>query len=327
MIIRYFRTNQSVILLSLPLVGALFWALHFFDSENAFMVRGFLFEKLNSLLTINPLVSKIIALSIICFQAYLINQILINSEVFSKTTHIPLLILIILASMLSFRGGLEPMLVANVFILLAISSTLKVYHQNSAISFTFNVGFWIGMAGIFEPACLLLVIPALVSILILRAADWRELFFLLLGGAIPTFFLWVICFATDNELNLSHSYFDFVFNHLPYEKSPLFNFFLLFTGLILLWSFYFYVKSLRGLIIRVRKMRMVLLYYSFSLLIIYGWLFFTPFLPTQNQFLLLPGVILLSYLLIHHTKPLLTDTFIYVMIGIWVTFVYNLYFG
>lgn len=327
MIIRYFRTNQSVILLSLPLIGMLFWALHFFDSENAFMIRGFLFENLNSRLSISPLVSKIVALGLICFQAFLINQILNQSEVFSKTTHIPLLILIMLASMLSFRGGLEPMLVANIFLLLAISSTLKVYHQNSAIGFTFNVGFWIGMAGTFEPACLLLVIPALVSILILRAADWRELLFLLIGGAIPTLFLWVICFATDTQLNLSNSYFKFELNHLPYEKSALFNFFLIFTGLILFWSFYFYIKSLRGLIIRVRKMRMVLLYYSFSLLIIYGWLFFTPFLPAQNQILLLPGVILISYLLIHHSKPVLTDTFIYVMIGIWVTFVYNLYFG
>ena len=327
MIIRYFRTNQSVILLSLPLVGLLFWSIHFFDSENAFMVRGFLFEKLYSSIAINPLVSKIIALVFICLQAYLINQILIQSEVFSKTTHLPLLILILLASMLSFRGGLEPMLMANIFLIIAISSTLKIYHQNSAISLTFDVGFWIGMAGIFEPACLLLVIPALVSILILRAADWRELFFLLVGGAIPTFFLWVICFVTDTELNLSSYYFEFGRHHLPYEKSALFNFFLIFSGIILLWSFYFYVKSLRGLIIRVRKMRMVLLYYSFSLLIIYGWLFFTPFLPAQNQILLIPGVILISYLLIHHPKPLLTDTFIYMMIGIWITFVYNLYFG
>jgi hypothetical protein len=327
MIIRYFRTNQSAILLSLPLVGGLFWTLHFFDSENSFLVRGFLFEKLNSVLTVNTLPIKIIALSLILIQAYIVNQIINQSEVFSKTTHIPLLILIILASMLSFRGGLEPMTVANIFILLAINSTLKVYHQNSAISVTFNVGFWIGMAGIFEPACLLLIVPALVSILILRAADWRELLFLLMGGAIPMFFLWVICFATDTELTFSKSYFDFNPNHLPYEKSALFNFFLILTGIILLWSFYFYIKSLRGLIIRVRKMRMVLVYYTFSLILIYVWLFFTPFLPAQNQFLLIPGLILLSYLLINHAKPVLTDTFVYVMIGLWVTFVYNLYFG
>jgi hypothetical protein len=83
----------------------------------------------------------------------------------------------------------------------------------------------------------------------------------------------------------------------------------------------------RRLIIRIRKMRTVLLYYSFSLTLIYLWLFFTPLLPAQNQVLLIPGVILFSYLLIQHPKPFLTDTFIYVMIGIWITFVYNLYFS
>jgi len=327
MIIKYFRTNQSAILLTLPLVGCLFWAIHFFQSDEAFLFRGFLFENTIDYLSLSPYLVKSIALTIICLQAFMLNQVINQSEVFTKITHIPLLILIILASMLSYRGGIEPMMFANLFLIKAISSTLQVYHQNSAISFTFNSGFWIGMAALFEPACLLLIVPALVSILILRAADWRELLFLLIGCFLPFGFLWVICFASDVDLTFSDYYFNFKLNYLPYVYSPLFNFFLIFTSLIIIWSFYFYLKALRGLIIRTRKMRMVLLYYSFSLLIIYGWLFFTPFSPTQNQFLLLPGVILISYLLIHHPKPLLTDTFIYVMIGIWVTFVYNLYLG
>lgn len=327
MILKYFRTNQTAIQLALPLVAGLFWALHFFDSEPAFMVRGFLFEKLNSALVISPLISKISALVLISLQAFLINSLLNQSEVFSKITHIPLLILIILGSMLSFRGGLEPMMIANVFLILALHSSLQIYHQNSAISLTFNTGFWIGMAALFEPACLILILPALISILVLRAADWRELFFLLIGGIMPLSFLWTICFATDTEWKLSENYFHPVFQQLPYIQSALFNFFLIVTGMVLLWSFYFYAKSLRGVIIRIRKMRMVLLYFSFSLLAMYSFLFFTPFLPAQNQILLLPGVILISYLLIHHPRPFLTDVFVYVMIVLWSIFVYNLYFS
>ncbi len=327
MIIKYFRTNQSAILLALPLVGILFWAIHFFDSETAFIARGFLFEALDNHFIIPTFIIKITALVLICFQAFLINQIINQSEVFSKNTHIPLLVLIILGSMMSIRGGLEPMMISNFFLLLSIRSTLQVYHQNSAISFTFNSGFWIGMATIFEPACLFLIVPTIASVLILRAADWRELFFLLLGAAIPAFFLWVICFVSDTRIQFPDTYFEIKPNHLPYESSVLFNFFLFFAGIILLWSFYFYIRALRGLIIRIRKMRTVLLYFSFSLAILYVWLFFTPMLPAQNQILLIPGVILYSFLLIHHTKPFLTDTFLYVMIGIWITFVYNLYFS
>jgi hypothetical protein len=327
MIIKYFRTNQSAIVLALPLVAILFWAIHFFDSGTAFNARGFLFENLNSNFQIPPIAFKIIALIFICLEAYYINRIINESEVFSKNTHVPLLMLIILGSMMSIRGGLEPMVISNFFILLAIQSTLQVYHQNSAISFTFNSGFWLGMASLFEPACFLLVIPALASVLILRAADWRELFFLLLGTILPVFFLWVICFVFDIPIRFPEDYFEIQPNHLPYESSVLFNFFLFFAGIVLLWSIYFYLNSLRGLIIRIRKMRTVLLYYSFFLAFIYIWLFFTPMLPSQNQFLLIPGVILYSYLLIHHSKPFLTDFFFYLMIGLWAVFVYNLYFS
>jgi hypothetical protein len=149
----------------------------------------------------------------------------------------------------------------------------------------------------------------------------------LLGAVIPASFVWVICFVGDITIQLPANYFEIIPNHLPYENSALFNFFLFLASIFLLWSMYFYIRSLRGLIIRIRKMRTVLLYYSFSLTLIYLWLFFTPLLPAQNQVLLIPGVILFSYLLIQHPKPFLTDTFIYVMIGIWITFVYNLYFS
>lgn len=327
MIIKYFRTNQSAIVLALPLVAILFWAIHFFDSGTAFIARGFLFENLDNHLIIPPIVFKIISLIFICFEAYYINKIINESEVFSKNTHVPLLMLIILGSMMSIRGGLEPMVVSNFFLLLSIRSTLQVYHQNSAISFTFNSGFWLGMASLFEPACFLLIIPALASVLILRAADWRELFFLMVGAILPASFLWVICFMCAVPIQFPEYYFEIKPNHLPYESSVLFNFFLFFSGVVLLWGIYFYLRSLRGLIIRIRKMRTVLLYFSFSLAIIYLWLFFTPMLPAQNQFLLIPGVILYSYLLINHPKPFLTDSFIYLMIGLWAIFVYNLYFS
>lgn len=327
MILKYFRTNQSAILLSLPLVGGLFWALHFFDSSPSFISRGFLLEKLTQELVFQPILIKSIALTLICLQSFMLNQLINGSEVFSKITHIPLLIFILLGSMLSHRGGLEPMTFANIFLLLAMTNALKVYHQNSAIGLTFNIGFWIGMAALFEPACLLLLVPALASVLILRAADWRELFFLLVGSAFPLAFLWVICFVSDTTFSFSENYFQRMMNYLPYGNSPLFNFFLVLLAFIFLGSLYFYLRSLRGVIIRTRKMRMALLYFSISLVIIYIWLYFTPFSPPQNQILLIPGVILLSFLLIHTNRPVWIDTFLYIIIGIWMIFVYNLYLG
>lgn len=326
MILKYFRTNQPAILLVLPLVSLIFWVPHFFDFEKAFISRGFVFESLPELSNLSPWVFKISAFICITLQAFMINALLNNTEVFSKISHVPALIYVILASMMSHRGGMEPFIFSNFFILMALRSALQVYHQNSAIGITFNIGFWIGMASLFEPACLILIIPAIVSVLILRAADWRELLFIFIGAGLPFLMLWTLFFVMDKSLVLPENYFQFKFNAFPHSQSALFIFFLSMLGLIVLQSLYTYFTSMRGIILRVRKMRLVLFYFSFFLILMYTGLYFTSFSPLQNQILLIAGVILVSFRLIQPARPIFTDFTFYMVIVVWGLFVYNLYF-
>lgn len=326
MILKYFRTNQPAILLVLPLVSLIFWAPHFFDFENAFISRGFIFESFTGLQSASPWIFKISAFICVTLQALMINALLNNTEVFSKISHVPALIYVILGSMISHRGGMEPFIFSNFFILMALRSALQVYHQNSAIGITFNIGFWIGMAALFEPVCLILIIPAIVSVLILRAADWRELLFIIIGAGLPFVMLWTLFFVLDQSLQLPEAYFQFKFNSLPYSDDPLFISFLIIMGLIVLQSLYTYFTSMRGIILRIRKMRLVLFYFSIFIILLYIGLFCTSFLPLQNQILLIPASILLSYRLIQPARPLFTDFTFYVAILFWGLFVYNLYF-
>ncbi len=327
MIFRYFRSNQTILLLALPLVVILSWLIHFFDSTEAVQYQGFLFGLLKNTNPFHPFIYKIIALIFIAIQALIFTNLLNKTEVFSRVSHVSLVVFVVTATMFSFYGGLEPALFANFFILLALTSLLRIYHQNSAIGLSFDVGFWLGMAILFEPALVLLVAATLVSILILRAADWRELFFLLVGSALPTLFLSAICFVADSDYQLPDHYFKIQKSVLPFSESTLFIGYLI-TGLFLLFiALIYYYRSLAGLILRIRKMRLVMGYFCITLLLVHAYLLFTPSAYVSNQLLVIPFAVFLSYLYAHTIRKILFDFLFYVWVILWLIFVYKLYFS
>lgn len=327
MIFRYFRSNQTILLLALPLVVIISWLIHFFDSTQAVQYQGFLFELVRDLGAIHPFIYKIIALILIGIQALIFTNLLNTTEIFSRVSHVSLVIFVVSASMFSFYGGLEPASFANLFILLAIKSLLSVYHQNSAISLSFDVGFWLGMAILLEPALAFLVVAAFISILILRAADWRELFFLLIGSVLPALFLSTICFVTDTEYQLSAHYFTLQKFILPYSDSALFIGYMITGSFLLFIALVYYYRSLVGLILRIRKMRLVMGYFCVSLMLVYVYLLYTPAAYISNQILVIPIAVFFSYLYTHTLRKILFDFLFYVWVILWLLFVYKLYFS
>lgn len=325
MILKIFRTNQPAILLTLPIVAAVCWMPHFFSDAPAFLRSGLLLKLIPEDLEINPLVFKISAFTIITLQGLLFNYLLNQTEVFSRISYLPSLIFIIAGTILSYNGGWDAWIFCNLFLLLAIWNTLQVYHQNSAIGITFNIGFWIGMAALFEPLAWMAVIPAIIAVLILRAADWRELFFLLIGASLPMVFLYIVFFIVDAEFHFPFSQFK-LNNNFRLNDSPRFIAFLIVAVLIVLQSFYTYWISLRGIILRVRKMRMVLFYFSLMVILVYAFVLFGTTDQAQHQILVIPMSLMVSFRMIQPARPLLADFTFYLMLALWGIFVYNLYF-
>lgn len=325
MVIKLFRSNQPALLLTVPLIGVVCWALHYFDDQYIFQPKGFLFELFHQNFSLAPWILKTIALALICFIAIQLNNMLNEIEVFSKITHVAFLLTITFGSILSQRGGLEPAIIANLFLVFSIRSLLKIYHQNSVIGLTFDAGFWIGIAALFEPFYVSTIVVALIAVLTLRAADWREILFLLIGTSLPFAILQSILFVAD----IPYHFPNFSLENkveIPYQNSP---WFIAYCGIIILLflrSIVFYIRSMNGIAIRVKKQRNVILYFSLMLLIVYCFTVLSDTNYFPNQILLLPISFFLSFLVIHTPKPILIDTLLYIMTVIWVFFVYNLYF-
>lgn len=325
MIIKLFRSNQPALLLTVPLIGMVVWALHYFDQNYVFQPQGFLFEQVFGDFLIPPWIVKTIALAIICLTAIQLNNMLNEIEVFSKITHVSFLLTITFGSILSQRGGLEPAIISNFFMVLAMRSILKVYHQNSVIGLTFDAGLWVGIAILFEPLYVITLLSVLIGVLTLRAADWREILFLLIGAALPFSFLLAILFILDINYELPSYSFSKQIN-LPYQSSSWFMAYAILSIILFLRSLIFYWVSMNGIALRIKKQRRFILYLSFSLVVVYILKTSMQGSPFSNQILLLPTSFFLSFLVIHTTKSIFIDTLLYIVTVLWVIFVYNLYF-
>lgn len=324
MIIKLFRSNQPALLLTVPFIGMVVWTLHYFDQNYVFQPQGFLFKLFFDDFSIAPWIIKTIALSIICLTAIQLNNMLNEIEVFSKITHVSFLLTITFGSILSQRGGLEPAIISNFFMVLAMRSILKVYHQNSVIGLTFDAGLWIGIAVLFEPLYIITLVSVLIGVLTLRAADWREILFLLIGAALPFSFLLAILFVFD--ITYIFPSYSFSLVKIPYQNSSWFYAYTILTILLFLRSLLFYWVSMNGIALRIKKQRRFILYFSISLIIVYTLKTLFDGIPFSNQILLLPTSFFLSFLVIHTTKSIFIDTLLYIITILWAIFVYNLYF-
>lgn len=326
MIVQFYRSNQPALLLTVPFVGAVVWAMHFFDTSWELMPQGFVFDFLFEHASLPNWGWKLIALSLLILTAIQLNYLINEQEIFTKTTHIPLLFTLVFGSYLSQRGGLEPFLVANFFMVPAIRSLMRIYHQNTIIALTFDAGLWIGLAAIFEPIYILTLIVAVISIFTLRAADWREITFLFIGFGMPFLFLFTLLFVIDAKFPIPTFSLENLQPKIPFQDSP---WFLSFSGLLLflfLKSILFYLKGLSNIILRVRKQRIILLYFSVTFIVIFTLSLLTQTQSIPSSILLIPLVFLCSYHIIHTPTPILLDIQHYIIFALWGVFVYKLYF-
>ena len=154
--------------------------------ENTVLVKS-LFEWISS-----PILQSILAIVLVYVQSVYINRLVIKHRLAPQITLLPGLVYAVLMSMMPEFTPLSPHLIANTLVLIVIGQLFKIYKSPKVADNIFNVGFWIGVASLFVPNYIYLIIIGLFSIFILRSVKQKELvqlfsglftlFFLVFGG-------------------------------------------------------------------------------------------------------------------------------------------------
>lgn len=203
MIHSLFGSNRPLVISLLIIPAILYGLLTFFDGQvPVHPLGGPLFDVLNSYLQ-PPILSIIAGLIVNLIGAFLINLLYNEHDYAERVNYFPALIYFLLASLQTSWIYLNPVLIGNIFVLLALRRMLRMYRVQEITSMIYDAGLFLALGALFFPL-LVLVFPLLwLGLVQLRTFNFREWIVPLVGLLTPTIFTLVGFWWFDYTLDIS----------------------------------------------------------------------------------------------------------------------------
>lgn len=215
-----FRHNQSFTLILLLALILFLWIPDFIHPL-VIEYKGMPLYNIVEWLTFNSsFLGPIIAFIIVIIQGIYINLFVSRHDLIIRSSYIPSLLYILMASILPDFRSLSPALISNVFLLLACDHLLSMYKQKTIDNLIFNASLLISVASLFSFQAISFYAVAIGALIIFRPFSWREWMISLAGLIVPYIFLitWLIVFDQQETINNLYS---IPVNHTSNAISPL----------------------------------------------------------------------------------------------------------
>lgn len=184
-----FRTNQFFANGFLAIYVLVIWSPAFFLSQDVLVSEGtFLFDILSPYLPApGTTANYIIAAAMALVQAVMLNVMVSRYRLTEEITLFPGVFYLLLMGFHSTFWIVNPLLIANFFLLFAIIELVATYKEYSSADRIFNIGLFIGLASLSYFSYIVFLVFAWIGINIVRAIQWKERAILLFGFLSPFF--------------------------------------------------------------------------------------------------------------------------------------------
>lgn len=160
----------------------------------------------------DPRVNVCLTALIVFAQAVLLNRSITRHNLFSKTSYLPALMYVVLASMFSPFLTLNPVLICNFFLLWLIDRIFFLYRGANVLRITFDMGLAIGFGSLFYYPFLLIFPAVWFSLMIFRPFSWREWISPVTGLVVPYIFAFTWFMFTENMASFFDIWKPFIVN-------------------------------------------------------------------------------------------------------------------
>lgn len=316
MFLKYFNAAKPGVLLSIGILGLLFWINAFISGVQPpqtvfalpFYKFIFLFTKHFSTLSI------VFAFILVIGQAFYINYVCVKYDLSRKNSYVTALIYLTLMSSVSGLLCMHQILLCNCFLLPILHLCLSLYEKHDAFRESFQIGFLIAIASLIYYPLAFFLLLIWIAFIIFRLFTWREWLIILLGLIILYLFIFTYFFWFKN--------LGFLFNELRsvfYSLNPIakFNTYELIVYLsiafVLLLSLGYTLIHISERIIFVRKMQFVIIW----MLLFSGVLstFAVNVSPVFFSLMNIPATILISNYLSNRKKRWLVEMIYIVLLS------------
>ena len=200
--VRFFRSGNPLtvlLLLIYTLLVKFFYLLHpstFIADGSEGLLYDLLVKWLQVLVGKSPLFFTSIAILLLFLQTLLLTRIINHHRLFPKSTYLPAMSYLLFTSLWQGWNVFSPALLVNCIMLWVFSSTTELYTRTSARDVVFNIGFALGIAGLFYFPAIVFCVLLLISLLIMRPFRLAEWIIALLGLICPLYLMGTYLFLT-----------------------------------------------------------------------------------------------------------------------------------
>lgn len=147
----------------------------------------------------STVVYHILAMIIAFFQVVLFNVIAYRNKFFPENGYIPALVYTVLISFSIDFLTLSPMLMGTTFVLLALNNVIsQIEFRAKRDEKLLNIGFYLGIAGLFHFPLIVLGPIMVVVLLLFSATITRRFFLIIYGWILPFLFIVIFYYFTGN---------------------------------------------------------------------------------------------------------------------------------
>ena len=201
--VKFFRSGNPLtvlLLLIYTLVVKFYYLIHpstFLADGSEGLLYDLLIKWMVMIFGKSPLVFTSLAILLLLLQALLITKIVNHQRLFAKPTYLPAMSYMLFTSLWQGWNVFSPGLLVNLVMLWVFSSITLLYTRTSARDVVFNIGFALGVCGLFYFPAIVFCLLLWLSLLIMRPFRLAEWIIALLGLICPIYLLGTYLFLTD----------------------------------------------------------------------------------------------------------------------------------
>ena len=200
------------------------------------------------------IVGIVLSYLLLMIQAIFFNNIVGEYNISNKNSYLPALFYVLLFSSSKGLMQLNPILLANFFIIFSIRSILAVYTSHEKITPIFNAGFLIAIASMFYLPAIALLLYLILTLIVFRELSLRFSFVVFAGAMVPYLYVSTYYYWTNQLLIKFHEalqLFSKCSIYFRFEISTIF--YLVFFGIAFLVGLFQYWYRLTEKLVKIRK--------------------------------------------------------------------------
>ncbi len=240
MFLRIYKTNQTYLILLIPITAILLWLTgfincnfdHFTANKSVIMPLYALFD---SLINYNCYVSLITAVILALAQGFYLSNLNKNFIFIKQRSYLHSFIFLLIISSNVLTRFATPAIFANFFILFSINWLFHSYKKIRPNIELFNSGLFLSIAGLFYLNALLLLPLLLIAYVVLHSIKFKEVLVIISGFITPLILSAGILFINNKLFIYTESIWNYITTTNYNFNNSIFNY--IFYGWLVLLLF------------------------------------------------------------------------------------------